>query len=321
MSGSGVTERYRRFAEVEAAGRSAVYERLAFAIAEDERAVALIDGLPVLKQQPNLVLAAARYAGLDLDADRFTDDLAARWSDVRSIVLTRSTQTNEAGRCAVLLPSLAALDGPLALIEVGASAGLCLVPDRYSYRYRSDIGVVALDPVDGVSPVVLEVEAFGPVPDRLPEVVWRAGIELNPLDVRDPDEVAWLETLVWPGQEERAARLRTAAALVAQDPPLLVRGDAIDRLEALVDAAPNDATVVVFHSAVLAYFSAEARQAFVSLVRSLLVTWVSNEGASVLPEVAGRLREVARDDEFIVAVDGEPVLLADPHGRYYRRAS
>ncbi len=51
MSGGGVAERYRRFAEVEAAGRSEVYERLAVAIADDERATALIAGLPAVKQQ------------------------------------------------------------------------------------------------------------------------------------------------------------------------------------------------------------------------------------------------------------------------------
>ena len=313
-----VAERYSRFAEIEAAGRSAVYKRLALAIAEDERATALIAALPVLKQQPNLVLAAARFVGIPLDADRFAAELVARWPEVRSVVLERSTQTNEAGRCAVLLPLLAALDGPLALIEVGASAGLCLVPDRYSYRYRSSDGAFALDPVDGVSPVVLDCEARGPVPERIPEVGWRAGIDLNPLDVRDAGEVAWLETLVWPGQEDRAARLRDAAVLVAADPPVLVRGDAQEGLAALVDAAPAGMTVVVFHSAVLAYFAAEARQSFATLVRSLPVSWVSYEGALVLPEIAGRLQQPARDDEFIVAVDGEPVLLADPHARYYR---
>ena len=54
---------------------------------------------------------------------------------VRGVMRSRATQTNEAARCAALLPLLGLLDGPLALIEVGASAGLCLYPDRYSYDY------------------------------------------------------------------------------------------------------------------------------------------------------------------------------------------
>ena len=65
----------------------------------------------------------------------------------------RSTKTNEPRRCAGLLPVLAGIAGPLALLEVGASAGLCLYPDRYSYSYD---GLPPLHPADGPSPVLLE---------------------------------------------------------------------------------------------------------------------------------------------------------------------
>ena len=65
-------------------------------------------------------------------------------------MLSRATQTNEAGRCATLLPSLAAIsaaeDKPLALIEVGASAGLALFPDRYGYEYDDGTTVTRLSP-------------------------------------------------------------------------------------------------------------------------------------------------------------------------------
>ncbi|GAA1304153.1 hypothetical protein GCM10009658_62120 [Planotetraspora silvatica] len=89
-----------------------------------------------------------------------------------------------------------------------------------------------------------------PVPDRVPEVVWRAGVDLNPLDVRDAEAMRWLECLVWPGQDERVARLRQAVRMAAEDPPRLVGGDLNEVLPGLVAQAPRDATVVVFHSAV-----------------------------------------------------------------------
>ena len=46
---------------------------------------------------------------------------------------TRRTQTNEVGRCAAILPALPR--GRLALLEVGASAGLCLLMDEFFYDY------------------------------------------------------------------------------------------------------------------------------------------------------------------------------------------
>ena len=170
---------------------------------------------------------------------------------------TRATQTNEAGRCAILLPVLAALPQPLALLEVGASAGLCLYPDRYGYRY-GDHRVGAGDPV-------LDCAATGMAPPAgLPEVVWRAGLDLNPLDVTDPADVAWLEALIWPEHAHRRARLRAAAAIAAAEPPLLVRGDLVDDLPALAAQAPAGATLVVFHTSVLYQVPAPRREAFVA---------------------------------------------------------
>ena len=91
------------------------------------------------------------------------------------------------------------------------------------------------------------------MPIRLPDVVWRGGVDLNPIDVTDIDGLNWLEALVWPEHDERRDRLRAAARIVAQDPPLLVAGDLNAEVANLAAQAPDDATLVVFHSAVLAY--------------------------------------------------------------------
>ncbi|GEA86772.1 DUF2332 domain-containing protein [Cellulomonas cellasea] len=309
---AGVTESYRAFGEREARGVSAVYAGWAAGVSEDAAVADLLAGLPPGKRQPNLVFAAARWHGAHGTYDDLRATLLDRWPEVRSTVLARATQTNEAGRCAVLLPFLAELPQPLALLEVGASAGLCLLPDRYSYRY--DDGT-RLDPDDGPSDVVLPC-ALGPgarAPGRLPEVVWRAGIDLAPVDVHDDDACAWLETLVWPEHTERRSRLRAALDVARRDPPRVVPGDLLDALPALAAEAPADATLVVLHSAVLAYLDAPARSAFVAAVGALPGHWISNEGPQVLPWTAG-LASGTDGRGFVVAVDGVPRAYADPHG-------
>jgi hypothetical protein len=225
-------DQYADFAVREARGVSPVYERLSLAVSGDDALLALLDTLPPGKRQPNLLFGVVRLLGGPVeDPLAFRDFTVASWSMVAEQLRARATQTNESGRCAVLLPVLSRLTQPLALLEVGASAGLCLYPDRYGYRY-GDFTV-------GTGPPVLDCDATGMTPpDRLPEVVWRAGLDLNPLDVTHPEDVAWLDALIWPEHEHRRARLRAAAAVAADDPPLLVRGDLVDDLPALAARAP-----------------------------------------------------------------------------------
>ena len=132
-----IAARYRRFAEVEAHGRSPLYEALALGVAG--RCVRARNSSPRCRRKsasptccsPRCATCAARRA----TGRTFRACCASTHATVRATMLTRRTQTNEAGRCATLLPVLARLPQPLALLEVGASAGLCLLPDRYGYDY------------------------------------------------------------------------------------------------------------------------------------------------------------------------------------------
>jgi hypothetical protein len=308
-------EQYRDFGERQA-GDSPTFRDWALGVAGDAEVLGLLETLPPGKRQPNLVFAAARWHGAEpvgyRDPAGLRGVLLEHWDRVQETVLARATQTNEVGRCATLLPVLAGLPQPLALLEVGASAGLTLYPDRYSYRYSSG---ASLDPADGPSPVVLECEVHGdpPLPDVIPDVAWRAGIDLNPLDVRDEDAMTWLQTLVWPEHEDRRTRLSAAVALARTDPPRLVRGDLLESLPALVEQAPPDATLVVFHSAVLAYLSPEDRARFVDVVRGLPGHWISNEGPEVVAAIEAP--QPPSDDPFLLALDGRPVAWAHGHGR------
>lgn len=309
---------------------SATYEALALGVADDRAVVALIDELPHPQRQVNLVFSAARLCDAPMGSyGVFRDWLIAHWPEVREVARTHATQTNEPGRDALLLPLLAALPQPLALLEVGASAGLCLYPDRYSYRYQGDGGGDShgdregdrqvLDPPGGPSPVVLDCAITGPVPvpSTVPTVVWRAGIDLNPLNVTDDEDVAWLNALIWPEHDERRARLAAAVRLARADPPPIVRGDLLEELPALAASAPSDATLVVFHTAVLMYLDRAARERFVTTVRGLPGHWISNEGVEVTPGVAAGLPRMPRhSSSFVLALDGEPRAFTQPHGAW-----
>lgn len=310
-------EKYRAWADVEADGISDLYFDWATGVAADEDVVKLVDELPAAKRQPNLVFGSARMAGVPLvPYHEARSEFVARWDSIRGVALSHATQTNEVLRCAVLLPELAKIPGPIALLEVGASAGFCLYPDKYAYRFITESGVDELAPTGG-STVVLETELRGrPTPTHLPEIVWRAGIDLNPLDVADPASLEWLETLVWPEHHERRRNLHAAASVVAAERPLLVAGDLNDLFEEVAAQAPADATLVVFHSAVLVYLSPDARESFVGKVRASGAVWISNEGKSVLSDVASQL-PAGTDNGTVLAVDGTPVAIVGPHGQFF----
>ncbi|HKP08763.1 MAG TPA: DUF2332 family protein, partial [Microbacterium sp.] len=213
-----VVERYGRFARDEAPGRSALYAEWAHGVAADPELAAILARIPATRRQPPLVFAVTRMLGAPETAlPAWADWLREHADEVVGAASVRRLQTNEPQRCAALVPALATVPGPLALLELGASGGLCLYPDRYSYRYRASDGVVALDPEDGASTVVLECEVTGEPPLRLPDVVWRAGIDLEPLDAADEDDRRFLTSLAWPGERGRADRIAAALDIAAAD--------------------------------------------------------------------------------------------------------
>ncbi|TQM33597.1 DUF2332 domain-containing protein [Nocardia bhagyanarayanae] len=183
-----------------------------------------------------------------------------------------------------------------------------------------------LDPWSGPSPVRLSCRTMSdpPVPDRLPAVIGRVGVDLNPLDVGDAEHMRWLECLIWPEQQERLDRLHRAAAIARADPPELIGGDLNDTIEELVRAAPGNAQVVVFGSAVLAYLDADERARFVETMRELGCTWIANEGCGVVPVGRGLLPKPCSEtrDRFVLTEDGVPVAYSGPHGQsleWFRR--
>jgi hypothetical protein len=300
MSSPGdVKRRYRQFADRECNRHSDMYYRLALAVAEDDEVVDFIADMPVV--QPNLFFACVQFLTGPEKMPRRGAELSAfvkrRGRELGDVMRSHRTQTNEVGRCAVLLPALP--PGPLALIEVGASAGLCLLLDRFHY----ELGATHLG--DLASPVHVRCAIAGPapLPSTVPRVVWRQGLDLHPIDVRDADATRWLLACVWADHPKRRRRLEAAIDLARGEPPAVRTGDLIDDLPALLAEAPDEAQLVVFHSAVLSYVDPERRQAFADVLAEASkrrdIVWLSNEGAGVIGEVAA-LAPATSDLRFLL---------------------
>jgi hypothetical protein len=205
------------------------------------------------------------------------------------ILNTRTVQTNEVGRSAILGPALThtAPNGPVQLIDVGCSAGLNMLCDRY----RLDYGVHGVTGPDD-SPVHVDCQIVAgspPVARELPIIVDRVGIDLSPLDLTDPDDAQWLLACVWPGtgRFQRAAR---AIELGKSNPPLVLWGDALEVLPGVL-AGLGEGQVVVLNSWSFAYFSLEQRQAYVELLanvgRDRPVVWLCMDAPGVVEFPAG----------------------------------
>jgi hypothetical protein len=301
---------YRAFAG-ETAEESPTYSALATAVAGNLDVLRFLATLPGGRRQPTLLFASLRFlAGVPADGAELHERVVTEAERLRKTMLSRATQTNEPARCAALLPALAMIDGPLALVEVGTSAGLCLYPDRYSYEFDGRL-------VGARSAVHLRCATSGsvPVPADLPEVVARIGIDLNPLDVTDPGDRAWLRALVWPGpaEAERLQRLDAAAAVAAQDPPTLLAGDLVDRLPDALALVPEGATPVVLHTAVLPYLALPHRVAFIQRVQNLPVRWIAQEGSGMVPGTGERYPG-GWGPYFVLSLDGRPLAHTAPHG-------
>ena len=247
-------ERFRRQADaMERGGRSPLYVALIREAADDIEAggvvARLFEGVdtppgsvPSLRLMGALhYLALSGRAPLSLAAvEEHFDEIHAR--------LHRTVQTNDVGRSAVLYAALLWLvdrhQMPIRLLEIGASAGLNLLADRYCYV----VGGVELG--DPASPVrLVEPWERGPDVDLVAaasslRIVDRAGCDLAPLDPRSRDDRLTLMSYIWPDEEERLERTRAALEMAAHDPPAVTAAGAADWLWSVEKAPPGTLTVI-----------------------------------------------------------------------------
>jgi len=285
---------YRVLADSEFRGYCPIYERLATSLADDPTPlgpfVASIErvGLfPVLLFAcvHDLVLTADHPSTRDADpvaelAEIYAGSGADPWPTFRRVLTehidelttllqARSVQTNEVGRTTALLPALTAVacnvGQPLALVELGPSAGLNLFLDRYAVDYGNGRSCGPQD-----SPVRLACEVRGelepPLGDRPPLISSRQGIDLNPLDITDDSDRRWLDACLWPGLDYRRAQMHSAIEITRHDPPILHRGSATELLPEVLAGVDPEAVPCVVSTWVLGYLTPEQRHCVLSIV-------------------------------------------------------
>ncbi len=192
--------------------------------------------------------------------ESFTETLRTHREWVERFVAEQPVQTNEVQRCWALLPaflSVAADGRPVDLVELGPSAGLNLLWDRYAYRYSE----ARWGPRD--APLELAAEALDGPPAALFEtevaVRTRLGIDRHPVDVTSEEGALLLQSFVWADQVERLERLRRAIEIARTAPPQLVRGDYVEELPRMLARRDLSALTVVFHSVSLGYLTRDGR--------------------------------------------------------------
>lgn len=240
----------------------------------------------------------------------------AHEDELRSTIATRTTQTNEVNRSVYVAAGLsAAVDavaaqqhrphrspddpasGRVALVELGASAGLLLRVDRYRTTTVSPRGL-RTSVGDLGSPVLCEGvdrsvgrRALQP----LPEVVARVGVDRHPVALDDEDAVRWLLACLWPDVPGRVERFEAARQVLRANPPPLLQGDLVDDVARAVDAVLDGAAraggadhVVVYSSWALTYVARDRRFALVDqLARAArtvpALTWLTAEPPGCVP--------------------------------------
>lgn len=307
----------RRFRENGASAhpRAPLYAELSKGIAVDPELHGLLVHAPVDQRLPVLLFACV-HASLLGDPDhelaawypnltdsprspeepaltaafkRFVED---RSSEIRSMLSTRSTQTNEVARCLMLLIGFGHIAdevGPIAHLDVGCSGGLTLLSDRFRYRYEHDDGrVTSIGPVSTVE-LTAAVRGDLSLPADLPTIAARGGVDLSPIDVTDDAEARWLEACVWPDQPDRFHRLRSAIAIAREDPPELVAGDAVTTVASAIAPLADVAHPVVTNTWVLNYLDGPARTAYVAALDEIGaerdLSWVFAESPAMTPEL------------------------------------
>lgn len=293
MDAKVLSDHFKAFAAKECKGSSNLYEHLSLQISDDEELLQIAaysrHGQPV----PNLFLGAVHYLLLkganhelrqyyasiaenprDPSASFpcFKDFCLRHTTDIISILQTKLVQTNEVRRCAYLYPCFCYIyektKKPLALIEIGTSAGLQLLWDQYGYSYHTgEIYGSAHSELHIRSEIRGERSPF--LLKHSPPVTLRIGIDLHVNDVKNAEDYLWLKSLIWPEHSERRMNLDRAVSCLKSRPPEFVEGNGVKLLTDIISRIPQESIVCIFHTHVANQFSAEDKKELIARIQQL----------------------------------------------------
>lgn len=216
-------------------------------------------GLHALQQSGAAPELAPIYAGEPADDRALVAEAFRRHEAFLLPWLDGPPQTNEAGRSwgfvtAMLWLAERGLPARFDCLEIGSSAGINLMLDRYSY----DLGGVKVGPTSGAAIHFAPEWRGPPPPERSIAVASLKGCDVAPIDLTDPAEAAKLKAYVWPEHTVRFQRIDAAIAAAGARKPDLVRMNAADFVEQQLAAPQQPGTTrVLMHSIVWQYVPAD----------------------------------------------------------------
>ncbi len=212
---------------------------------------------------------SAIYRGETADDAAVMDDVLARRVADLLPWLDGPPQTNEAGRssnfiAAMLWLAEQGLPARFECLEIGSSAGINLMIDRYRY----ELGGIGVGPQPGA--LTFKPEWRGaPPPGRTIEFASLRGCDVAPVDLADPAQALRLKAYIWPEHTTRFARMDAAIAAARHSAPDLVKMNAAEFVEAqLVRPQAAGTTRVLMHSIVWQYIPSEQKTRVIAAMKA-----------------------------------------------------
>ena len=285
--------KFQNFANTECKGSSSLYEFLSLQIADDDKLLELATHARSGQPSSNLLFGAVHYLllkGNDHSLRYFYPSMTKHprkvdesflpfkefcnqySNEIIPLLQEKLVQTNEVRRCSYLFPAFQYIYNitkkPLALIEIGTSAGLQLLWDQYSYSYGTG---VAYGNRESTLHITAEIKGDNApnLQDYIPPVASRIGIDLHPIDLKDDDNVLWLKALIWPEHHERRELFEKAAKIVKANEIRLIKGNGVEMLDELSKEVSSEYAICVFHTHVANQMPAGVRNRLLEKVKQI----------------------------------------------------